>query len=147
MKLSAKSCDASRVTDDDVVAVLTAVAARLLPSDPSDAVCVDGAREARIDRYLKRALLDPFLVDVGPFLRAAASHLHGARFLDVDDAARDAMLRSLASGAPIAGVDGSVFVRVMTLLTIEGFLADPKYGGNHDRVGWRALAFDPRGRT
>ena len=35
--------------------------------------------------------------------------------------------------------EGQVFVRQMMILTLEGFLADPRYGGNRDRVGWRFI--------
>jgi hypothetical protein len=148
-----KTCDAAGVIarkdpDQDVVDVLAAVAARLLPSDPSDAVGGAGAKEAKLDRFFAQALHDEFLVDVGPFLRDAARELRTAGFLASGNEARDRTLSQLAANeAHIAGVDGAVFVRVMTVLTLEGFLADPKHGGNDGFAGWKALGFEPQGRT
>lgn len=35
-----------------------------------------------------------------------------------------------------------VFQRLVEF-SVEGFLADPKYGGNRDRIGWRFIGFSP----
>jgi gluconate 2-dehydrogenase gamma chain len=130
--------------DQEIVDVLAAVAARLLPSDEFGA----GAKEARVDRFFAKALQDDFLVDVGPFLRDAARELRTSGFMSAGNEKRDQIVAKLAANElRIAGVDGPVFVRVMTVLTLEGFLADPKHGGNDGAIGWRALGFDPERRS
>ena len=35
-------------------------------------------------------------------------------------------------------------MRVLTSLTLEGFLGDPIYGGNRDGVGWKMIGFTPQ---
>ena len=39
------------------------------------------------------------------------------------------------------GVPSKVFADFLLQHTIEGFFADPIYGGNKDMVGWRMLGF------
>ncbi|HEY1099925.1 MAG TPA: hypothetical protein VGF99_13405, partial [Myxococcota bacterium] len=39
------------------------------------------------------------------------------------------------------------FVRVVLALTLEGFLGDPRHGGNHDGVGWRFVGYAPDSRA
>ena len=35
------------------------------------------------------------------------------------------------------------FFRLLLTFTLEGFLCDPIYGGNRDRVGWKLARWDP----
>ena len=47
----------------------------------------------------------------------------------------------LANGATLNGVPSKVFADFLLQHTVEGFFADPIYGGNKDMVGWRMLGF------
>lgn len=51
-----------------------------------------------------------------------------------------------AGGLPTANVpvsdDAIGFFDMLVLHTRQGFYADPVYGGNRDRVGWRVIGFD-----
>ena len=118
----------------DVVAVLAAAAARLLPADELG----PGAAEARVDRFFLQALADPRLGDATSILRAGAARLFAERFLLLDEAAQDAV---------VARFIDEEFMRILLVLTLEGFLADPKHGGNHDGIGWHLLGFSPQGRA
>lgn len=40
--------------------------------------------------------------------------------------------------------EGSEFFEVIRLATITGFLANPEYGGNAGKVGWKVLGFEDR---
>jgi gluconate 2-dehydrogenase gamma chain len=65
---------------------------------------------------------------------------HGNKdFLALDADAQDVTLASLAAEG---GDDGYAFVRQLVLLTMEGVFADPSYGGNKDRGGWKIAGFD-----
>ena len=50
------------------------------------------------------------------------------------------MLEACAAGEfKAARFDGGLFFRQLMELTLEGYLSDPRYGGNRDRVGWRFI--------
>lgn len=91
---------------------------------------------------------------------------HGSDFVDLDDERQDEMLRAIErSGseaaerawrdAPAIAYGGPVepalqqtsaeadldFFNLLVTHTRQGFLADPIYGGNRDRVGWRVIGF------
>ncbi|MFH1808300.1 MAG: gluconate 2-dehydrogenase subunit 3 family protein [Pseudomonadota bacterium] len=56
--------------------------------------------------------------------------------------ARDEVLRSVER-ARVRGFDGRRFVHLLVVLTLEGFLSDPRHGGNRGGVGWRFARFTP----
>ncbi len=56
--------------------------------------------------------------------------------------AQDAYLKSLESGAyDLDGVPSAAFFDMLLRMTVEGFFADPAYGGNKDMVAWRMIGF------
>ena len=60
-------------------------------------------------------------------------------FLELSPQRRDAMLRSFEQEG---GSKGHRFIRELAMLTIEGAMADPSYGGNKDHGGWELIGFD-----
>ena len=60
-------------------------------------------------------------------------------FAALDADAQDIALASLAAEGDD---EGYAFVRQLVLLTMEGAFADPSYGGNRDRGGWKMVGFD-----
>lgn len=82
----------------------------------------------------------------------------GRRFVDLDEIQQDAVLEEL-SGRPKPGPvtlgtvepastftqfttdDGLDFFDAFCLHVKQGFYADPVYGGNKDRIGWRVIGF------
>lgn len=55
---------------------------------------------------------------------------------------RDAALRSLEKGeADLGGIDPRGFFEALLAITMEGFFADPVYGGNRDKAGWKLLGY------
>lgn len=71
----------------------------------------------------------------------AAQH-GGKAFAELAPEIQDQVLKALESGevGPEA-VLGAVFFETLLANTIEGFFADPIYGGNRDMVGWRMVGF------
>ncbi|MDB6085066.1 MAG: hypothetical protein JWN43_2947 [Gammaproteobacteria bacterium] len=60
--------------------------------------------------------------------------------LAADD--QDAYLKSLEAGNhDLDGVPSAVFFDLLLEMTVEGFFADPVYGGNRDMVAWRMIGF------
>jgi gluconate 2-dehydrogenase gamma chain len=55
---------------------------------------------------------------------------------------QDAVLHALESGeVDLESVGSNVFFGLLWRNTQEGFFADPLYGGNQDKIGWRLIGF------
>lgn len=67
---------------------------------------------------------------------------HGTRFRDLSEADQDAVLTGIDDEEIIfETVSAKTFFDLMLENTIEGFFADPIYGGNRDMVAWRYVGF------
>jgi gluconate 2-dehydrogenase gamma chain len=116
---------------------LAAAADRLLP----------GAVEAGVPEYLEYwlehrsfQLVRRYILHGVRHLDEAAGKRTGKPFADSTGEEQDAILEDFAAGNFKAGkFDGSLFFRQLMELTLEGYLSDPRYGGNRDRVGWRLI--------
>lgn len=126
---------------DDVLPTLVAICERLLPSDDLG----PGVKEAGIDAYLRKALADPRMKAIksmtqrgAVWVARAAKKEHGKWFVELDDAAKDALITRLVKGeVKPKGFTPLAFVRVLLALSLEAFLGDPRHGGNKDQVGWK----------
>jgi len=57
-------------------------------------------------------------------------------------AEREAALKELEAGkAALADFDGKPFFEALLQLTMEGFFADPIYGGNRNKAAWRMVGY------
>lgn len=66
----------------------------------------------------------------------------GATYDRLPVAAQDEVLRALEQGRLGAGdLPQQTFFEMLLDNTVEGFFADPIYGGNRDKVGWRLVGF------
>ncbi len=64
------------------------------------------------------------------------------RFLRLSASRQDAFLTDLEKSRRNPGnVPGSVFFAALLHNTVEGYFADPIYGGNRDYAGWRMVGF------
>lgn len=86
---------------------------------------------------------------------------HGATFVELDEGQQDEVLRTLDARSRGVDTQGSTeivygmepalqqtnaeadldFFLLLVTHTRQGFLSDPIYGGNRDRVGWQAIGF------
>lgn len=75
--------------------------------------------------------------------RAYVSARYGGReFWDLAPAVMDEALAALESGAArLPSVPSPVFFETLLANTVEGFFADPAYGGNREMIGWRMVGF------
>ncbi|HEV7800137.1 MAG TPA: gluconate 2-dehydrogenase subunit 3 family protein [Burkholderiales bacterium] len=63
-------------------------------------------------------------------------------FSKLAPADQDAYLKALEGASKdLGGVPSNIFFQSLLEMTIEGFFADPVYGGNKDMVGWKAVGF------
>jgi gluconate 2-dehydrogenase gamma chain len=76
-------------------------------------------------------------------VNAYARQIGGANFAQLSGDAQDRILHDLESGhAQLAGsVAAKPFFDLLWQNTIEGYFADPIYGGNRRMGGWRLIGF------
>ena len=120
---------------DREAADFEAFSGRIIPSDDTP-----GAIEAGCVHFADRSL-GTFLGGMLDPVRGGLATLdgwatdEGAPFADLPLSAQDRLVARLeAEAAPAFGV--------MRLVIVFGFLGDPMYGGNRDRIGWRHMGFE-----
>jgi gluconate 2-dehydrogenase gamma chain len=66
----------------------------------------------------------------------------GTRLAALDDAQRQAALGDIESGAAVFdNFDAREFFEALLQIVMEGFFADPYYGGNRDLAGWKMIGY------
>jgi gluconate 2-dehydrogenase gamma chain len=140
---------------------------RLIPPDER----WPGASGAGVAEYIDRQLAGPWgrgeqLYRHGPFhkglptqgyqleytwaelfrrsINAVNHHFttQGTSFARLTNEQKDAYLASLEKGGiDLDGVPSDTFFEALLKVTVQGFFADPMYGGNKDMVGWRMIGF------
>lgn len=147
-------------------AFLDAAVARLIPADELG----PGALEAGVTQYIDRQLAGAWgagarLYKSGPWREGTATQgyqlpftpaqlfRHAMRSIERDLAPRggfaslsaaqqDAYLNRLEKGeVKLEPVPAKTFFEHLLQATMEGFFADPAYGGNRGMVGWRLVGF------
>jgi gluconate 2-dehydrogenase gamma chain len=75
-------------------------------------------------------------------INAHCSAAHGKAFHLLTPALQDEMLKAMeADTLALASLSSALFFGLLLRNTMEGFFADPLYGGNRDKVGWRLIGF------
>jgi gluconate 2-dehydrogenase gamma chain len=73
---------------------------------------------------------------------AWAQERFGTSFAALDETQREAALTEIESGkAVFAAFDAREFLNALIAIVMEGFFADPYYGGNRDLAGWKMLGY------
>ena len=151
----------------DEAAFIRAASARLIPGDAQS----PGAKEADVTNFIDKALASPWgggadMYASGPWqpgtpqqgyqLKFTPAELYrtalaaikqtltdaGTPFKKMSEPEQDAYLTKLESGTEdLGGVPSAVFFSMLLQNTLEGYLADPIYGGNRDMTGWKAIGF------
>lgn len=67
---------------------------------------------------------------------------HDARFAELESDRRDQILSQLEQEqVQLDDIDSQLFFELVLTNTMEGFFADPLYGGNRDMASWKMLGF------
>jgi len=75
-------------------------------------------------------------------LDEAARKAHGVAFADLAPEQQDALLAQAEQGKlDFGALPSGVFFAALLDATMEGFLSDPIYGGNRDKIGWKLVGF------
>ncbi len=149
-------------------ATITAIADRLIPTDDLGPGAGEAGAATFIDRelagpygtsrdlYMRPPFL-PGLPGQGPQspatpaaryragLAALDAHCRaafaGRGFADLAPLLQDRMLADLEGGRILRNDGGRAFFDLVLRDTIDGFFADPAYGGNRGMAGWRLIGF------
>jgi hypothetical protein len=122
----------------DLAEDLAAIAERIFPADDSP-----GAREAGVPAFLDRAL-GTFFVSAKPMVESGLEDLNrrtrerwhsGGQFATLAPDQQDELLRT---------IETTPFFQWVRTATLCGMFADPAWGGNRDKAGWKLLGFEPR---
>ena len=129
-----------QVLGDVDAADLEAATSQIVPTDDTP-----GAREARVVYFVDRALAT-FAKDQRKSLEAGLKELRKRAAKQVRGATSFAALPNDKQIAVIASMekDKHEFFFQLRNMTIVGMLANPEYGGNYNKVGWKWLGFDDR---
>ncbi|WP_225409889.1 gluconate 2-dehydrogenase subunit 3 family protein [Stigmatella hybrida] len=124
---------------------MAAACERILPKDEDP-----GAQDAQVPAYIDRILQTPELKQMkSDFLQGLAALERRSRsmfqkgFSEATPSQQDELLAIFKDSR--SGSGEAHFYELLLLLTLEGFLGDPSYGGNKDRVGWKLVGFDTVG--
>lgn len=130
-----------RVLTVEQAAMMDAFAAQIIPADARS----PGAREAHVTRFVDNGLAT-FARGQRVEFEAAIAALHeetgrhasdGATFASLDTARQVAVMQGLETSSPKA------FDALRTPV-IAGMFANPSYGGNAGKAGWKLIGFDDR---
>lgn len=156
--------------NDEEANFIEAAVERLIPADPEWPGAAWAGVLNFIDRQLAAAygagarmyLKGPWVPDAPPQqgyqLRYAPAELYrigieetrrhvreannGREFWELGIPAMDAVLSGLESGEiALPSIPSPVFFETLLANTIEGYFADPAYGGNREMVSWRMIGF------
>jgi gluconate 2-dehydrogenase gamma chain len=126
--------------------ILAAIAARILPSDESP-----GAQEAGCIHFIDKALAheDAAALPLVQFgcagIEAVAQTRFAAAWTALSAEQQDTVLVALETGTargwPEGPIPSPLFFETLRVLTLIGFLADPKHGGNRDFAGWKLVGY------
>ncbi len=145
LRAAAQSTEAVVLTDDEWRTV-EAITARIIPTDRDP-----GAIEANCVNFIDKALanedadLRSAYGECLPEVDRIAAERFGTSFTELEPDLQDEVLLALESGAvprwKPASITAEAFFETIRSHTIIGFLADPKYGGNRDYVGWKLAGY------
>jgi len=115
------------------------MAAQIIPADDTP-----GAREARVIYFIDRALTT-FERDQQPLYRQGLTELQNKTRELFPGRNKFSELTSLQQVQLLTAIEKSEFFEIVRLHSIVGFLSNPEYGGNHDRIGWKLIGFEDAG--
>jgi gluconate 2-dehydrogenase gamma chain len=130
-----------RTFTNEEFAVVSAACERILPHDEDP-----GAMDAHVPQYIDAMLQTPDLAEMREEFIAGTAALNRRsqkmvhkNFAEASPEEQDRLLE-LFKDSPV-GTGEAHYYELLTVLTLEGFLGDPSYGGNKDRVGWTLVGF------
>ena len=126
---------------NDEFAALSAACERVVPKD-EDPGAIDAQVPQYIDRMLQspdlRQMKDDFLAGVAALDRRS-QRMFKLGYAGATATQQDELLTLFKNSRP--GTGEAHFYELLVVLTLEGLLGDPSYGGNKNGVGWALVGF------
>ena len=83
-----------------------------------------------------------YRIGIDEIRQYARATFNGREFWDLGAPVMDEVLKGLESGAiKLPSLPAPVFFETLLANTVEGYFADPAYGGNREMVSWRMVGF------
>lgn len=145
---------AASILDDAQLAALDRLFDGILPADHTRQI--PGAREARASRFVNQLLaMDPSVYEEIPAWRALylkalgelekyCNKKYAKTLADIEDASLVELLTQLEAAALeglATDLDQKVVFTTLRRHCIQGCFADPRWGGNDNKIMWRALGY------
>ena len=124
--------------DASMAADVEAIAAEILPSGDGP-----GAKETGVIYFIDRAL-HTFDAEQQNVYRAGIHDVRETRQKLFPDAASVAALTAEQRLALVWAIEHTDFFEVVRIHTLLGFLGNPSYGGNRNKLGWNYIGFEDR---
>jgi gluconate 2-dehydrogenase gamma chain len=119
-------------------AAVEALTAQIIPGDETP-----GAREAGTVHFIDRALAT-FERDKQAAYTAGISDLEAkARELS-GGAGKFSSLTSAQQIQVLTAIEKTPFFALVRMHTVVGFFANPEYGGNQGKIGWKLMGFEDK---
>lgn len=133
-------------TNDDY-AIVSAACERVLPKD-EDAGALDANVPEYIDRILQTPQLENMKKNFVPGLAALdrrCERMFKVGFAKATPEQQDEVITIFKNSPETSGE--ARWYEMLIVLSLEGYLGDPSYGGNRDQVGWKTLGFSLVNKT
>src|SRR6267143_4504424 len=117
-------------------AEIEAVAAQIIPTDDTP-----GAREAKVIYFIDRALITFDKDKQGQYVKGL-KELQSRQKKMFKNSAKFSGLNSEQQIKVLKAFEKNEFIEVVRAHTIMGFFADPSYGGNYNKIGWKLIGFE-----
>lgn len=124
--------------DPEIAAEIDAIASQIIPSTDGP-----GAREAGVIYFIDRAL-STFDAHLREAYRTGMADVQQKRKEIFPASTSMAALTSDQQIRLIHAIETTGFFELLRTHTMYGFLGNPSYGGNRDRVGWKLIGFEDR---
>ena len=128
-------------------AILCAAVDRFLPRD-QDPGGLDANVPEYIDRMLQTEPMQQMKTNFVPGLAALdrrSQRMVNKPFTQATPAEQDQVLTAFKNSPESSGE--ARWYEMLMVLSLEGFLGDPSYGGNQGEVGWKLVGFELVGRN
>jgi gluconate 2-dehydrogenase gamma chain len=142
-ELFAAGLHAAKATRFDVLSAadaadIEAACAQIIPSDATP-----GAREARVIYFIDHSL-GTFAKDERQVFTTGAKELRTRAAKVKPGATSFAALSSAQQAAVLTAMEKEKhsFFMPLRAATMAGMLANPEYGGNYNKAGWKLIGFD-----
>jgi gluconate 2-dehydrogenase gamma chain len=111
------------------------MAAQIIPTDDTP-----GAREARVIYFIDRAL-STFDRDQQELYVQGLKDLAAKTHELFPNAVKFSELSAPQQIQVLTAIEETPFFTYVRMHTIMGFLSNPEYGGNYDKIGWKLIGF------